>query len=387
MRFDLFGIGKLVKKSTSKSIVPVYKGKTNKNFLIIGFIIPIVLIGIYFYGIGRNRFFVRSDVVVRKAGNDENVQFGLSSLLGGGNQSSLEDAKYLRTYLESPQVLEELIKEFNFKKEYKKKFPDFYPGITELSSREKVYDTFRRQITIGLNESNGILIIRTLGFTPEASFKLNNFLIIQAENFVNKLNQDIYKKQFEFAKNQALENSLKVKKASFELQKFQQKNEILDVENYGIASSNVINILEGELVKLKINYATLKRQFVDEKAPEIIFLSDQIKELQNQIKEEKATLVSENGKNLDEKIAYLSELKSNLNFAKDLYQSSLNAAEKTRLESLKMKRFIAIISKPMLPEQPWQYWRHKGFATSLVLIIVTFSLSNFILGMADSHRN
>ena len=38
---------------------------------------------------------------------------------------NIEDAKYLRTYLESPQVLEELIKEFNFKKEYKKKFPDF----------------------------------------------------------------------------------------------------------------------------------------------------------------------------------------------------------------------------------------------------------------------
>ena len=51
--------------------------------------------------------------------------------------------------------------------------------------------------------------------------------------------------------------------------------------------------------------------------------------------DEKDSLVSENGKNLDEKIARLFELNAELNFANDLYKASLAAAENTRLESLK----------------------------------------------------
>ena len=78
-----------------------------------------------------------------------------------------------------------------------------------------------------------------------------------------------------------------------------------------------------------------------------------------QIAKEKDSLVSENGKNLDKNIAKLSELNAELKFANDLYKASLLAAENTRLDSLKRQRFIAIISNPTIPEDEWQYWRHK----------------------------
>ena len=120
------------------------------------------------------RYFVLSDVVVRKAGNDASTNLSLTSLLGGGNKSSIEDAKYLRTYLESPQVLEDLKKEFNFKKNTQRNFLIFIP-VYKNASREKEYQTFRKQISIILNESTGIIRINTLGFTPNATYKLNKF--------------------------------------------------------------------------------------------------------------------------------------------------------------------------------------------------------------------
>ena len=69
-------------------------------------LIPVALSGVYFYTIARDRYVTRSDFVIRKAEeSDTNVAgAGLASLLGRGNQLSLEDARFLKTYLQSPQV-------------------------------------------------------------------------------------------------------------------------------------------------------------------------------------------------------------------------------------------------------------------------------------------
>ena len=67
-------------------------------------IIPILLISIlslfylYFYYIGRDRYFIKSDIVVRKV-EGEATGLNLANFLSSVNQSSFEDALFLRTYL------------------------------------------------------------------------------------------------------------------------------------------------------------------------------------------------------------------------------------------------------------------------------------------------
>jgi capsular polysaccharide transport system permease protein len=80
----------------------------------------------YFYFIGRDRYVVQSAVVVRKATEESVPSVGLSGLLGGGNQQSIEDARYLKTYLTSPQVLEDLEKTIDFRAAYARKGLDFF---------------------------------------------------------------------------------------------------------------------------------------------------------------------------------------------------------------------------------------------------------------------
>jgi len=97
--------------------------------------------------------------------------------------------------------------------------------------------------------------------------------------------------------------------------------------------------------------------------------------------------VSPGGKNLSQKAAKQAELEANLNFATDLYKAAITSAEKNRVDSLQQQRFMAVLSKPLKPEDPSQYWRHKGFLTALSILVVGFALTKFLLGMADSHRN
>jgi capsular polysaccharide transport system permease protein len=388
---DLFGIGILMRpgKAESRTALTSLPGKRRRRQqqLLAIFSVPFVVLFLYFYAIGRNRYFVSSEVVVRKANDSTANSLSLGTLLGGGNQQSLEDARYLRTYLESPQVLEDLEKTFNFRRAYAKQFPDLYPGLSGWDRRETVYDTFRKQINVSLNETSGELTIRTLAFDPNTALKLNRFLIDQAEQFVNNLNQDVYRQQLDFAQQQVGLNAKRVQAASQALQLFQNTSQVLDVRAEAQGSEGFITALEGELAKQRVQLATLQRQFRDQRSPEIESLQAQVQELQRQIQKERRGLVSPQGKNLNRKAAKQAELEANLTFATDLYKASLTAAEKTRVDSLQQQRFMAVLSKPLPPEQPWQYWRHKGFFSALAVLLVGFALTKFLMGMADSHRN
>ena len=389
---DLAGIKTLMKARPGQadrrhlSTLKVLKPKSQRQLLLV-LAIPFAALFLYFYAIGRDRYFVRSEVVVRKANDSSPATLSLGSFLGGGNQQSLEDARYLKTYLESPQVLEDLEKSFNFRQAYAKRFPDLYPGLSTQATREQVYDTFRRQITVSLNETSGQLTIRTLAFDPRTALRFNRFLIEQADVFVNRLNQDIYKKQLDFAQEQVALNAKRVQEASGKLLAFQNQNKLLDARSQGQGSEAFISALEGELAKKRVELATLRRQFVDQRAPEIEAVQAQVQELQEQIQSERSQLVSPLGKNLNQKAVKQAELESSLNFANDLYKASISAAEQIRVDSLQKQRFMAVLSKPLLPQEPWQYWRHKGFFTALTALLVGVALTKFLLGMADSHRN
>ncbi len=382
-----FGLEKFLSYFLSKKKKPNSKinnkNKNNNYLLIVGG--TLLLSFIYFYGIGRNRYITSSDVVVRKTQNEANTTFTLGALLGSGNTGSLEDARYLKTYLLSPQVLEDLQKQIPFESLYRRKFPDFLSGLVSNPTRENKYVFYTKQVSVTLDEISGILKINSFGFDPSTSHKVNLFLVNQAEIFVNKLNQDIYKKQLNFARKQVIENLAKYEIAINELQTFQLNNKSLDLSFDAQTSSNLIAVLESNLAQKKIELATLKKKFLSPNAPEVLEILNMVEEIERIIKTERQLLVSPEGKNFNKKVSKLNKLKSNLEFAEDLYKSALATSESTRIDSLQQQRFMAILSNPVVAEEQYNYWRHKGFLTVLVMILILYFLSKFLLGLSDSH--
>ena len=387
MRTDILRISKLMRANQDSAPISNTSRKLSRKSLLIGIGVPLLVLALYFYVIGRNRYLAQSEVVVRKASPSSSTALTLGSILSNGNQESIEDARFLKTYLQSPQVLEDLNKVFDFRAAYAKRLPDLYPGTTSNMTREDVYRIFRKQIQIQLDESTGQLSIHTYAFEPDTALRLNSFLIEQAEDFVNEINQNVFKKQIGFSNEQVDLNLKRVKQASDRLKEFQVTNRLLSAETDSTGSMSYINALESRLASQRVELATLRRQFRDPRAPEIESAEVQVEELTNQIKEERKELVSPDSKNLTEKLARQAELEADLDFAKDLYKTSIASAEKTRIDSVQQQRFMAVLSKALKPEEPWQYWRHKGFLTAVVAVGVCFGLTKFLVGIADNHRN
>ncbi|MCX5969528.1 MAG: hypothetical protein NTV57_18230 [Cyanobacteria bacterium] len=351
-------------------------------------LIPVLGSALYFYVIARDRFVTRSDFVIRKAEDAANADGGsLGSLLGRSNQLSLEDARYLKTYLQSPQVLSDLKRSFNIEKSYARDSRDPFAGIQAGSSPEKTLNFFKKQVSVSLDELSGAIVLRTVALDPRTSFDLNRFMLAKSENFVNRLNQDISLKQLRFA-----EAELRRARANLELIKnrliiYQDKNAVvIDPKGEAQMASMSINKLQEQLVEKKVELATLRRQYKDPREPEVLAVADAARELEQQVAQERRLLLSVKGRNLNRKAADVVKLESDVSFATDSYKLALTSVEKARVESTRQQKFMALLSAPQLPEDPDGNWRSKGFITIVATCAVAFSLSKFVLGMQASHR-
>ena len=351
-------------------------------------LIPVALSGIYFYAIARDRYVTRSDFVIRKAEeSDTNMGgAGLASLLGRGNQLSLEDARFLKTYLQSPQVLADLERTYDLDQAYAQKGMDRFAGMKPGLSKEKRLNFFKKQVAVSLDEISGAIVLRTIGLDPKASFNLNRFMLSKSEQFVNRLNQDISQKQLNFAESELGRARGNLNQAKNRLLRYQDSNTVIDPKGEAELAGQTISKLQEKLVELRVELATLKRQFKDPAEPEVAVVADQVRELEQQIEKERRSLVSRKGRNLNHKAADVLKLESEMSFASDSYKLALTSVEKARIESKRQQKFMALLSAPQLPEDPQNDWRSKGFFTVLASCAVGFSLTKFIFGMQASHR-
>ena len=351
-------------------------------------ILPIAVAGLYFYWVARDRYVTRSDFVIRKAeDNDANVSAsGLGSLLGRGNQLSLEDARFLKTYLQSPQVLTDLNRSFDLDDAFARRGLDPFAGINPKLSAEKKLKFFKKQVAVSLDELSGAIVLKTVGLDPASSYQLNRYMLAKSEQFVNRLNQDISLKQQGFAETELLRARDKLNQAKNRLLAYQEANTVIDPKGEAELAGQTISKLQEKLVELRVELSTLKRQFKDPAEQEVTVVADQVRELEMEIEKERRSLVSRKGRNLGQKTSDIVKLESEVGFATDSYKMALASVEKARVESKRQQKFMALLSAPQKPEDPENDWRSKGFFTVLAASAVGFSLTKFVLGMQASHR-
>lgn len=366
--------------------IPWYSRLSITQLLII---VPVVLSAVYFYGIARNRYVTRSDFVIRKAEAAEASMGGgggLVALLGQNNQVSLEDARYLKTYLQSPQVLSDLRRTFDVDQAYRKQGLDPLAGIDANLSPEKRLAFFKKQVAVSLDEISGAIVLRTVGLDPESSLNLNRFMLSKSEQFVNRLNQDISLKQLRFAEQELLRSRANLDRAKNSLIAYQNANNVVNPKAEAELAGQAIAKMQEKYVDLKVELTTMMRKYKDPNEPEVLALKDEVTEIQRQIVNERRALVSKSGRNLNQKAADSTRYESEVSFATDLYRMALSAVEKARVESKRQQKFMALLSAPQLPEDPQNDWRSKGFFTVVAVSLVGFSLTKFVLGMQASHR-
>ena len=336
----------------------------------------------YCFVLGRDRYTSVSEFVIQQAAPLNTLS---ASVLAGAAAApqvltSLVDGQYLQVYLASSEVKNRLFPDaFTLEKEYKQSFPDVFSGLASGSSSPQQLSFYRKQLQVSPQPLSGSVIVRTVGYNPDQAFRFNQSLLVQSRRFVNEVNQSISADQNLFAQKEVELAEKNLEKASRALEIFQEKFGQLSVESEQAATSSFISGLESRLVDLKVEEATLRRQYRDPNAPEVSFIADQVRELEKQIGKERQKSVSENGRDLNSLAIQESSLRSNVEFATDSLQSARLAADNSRRESKRQLKFVVMLSQPQRPVAPDQNWRWQAFLGSIGIIVVAWGVGGFIL--------
>ena len=336
----------------------------------------------YCFVIGRDRYTAVSEFVIQQAAPLEGTA---ASVLAGSAAApqvltSLVDGQYLQVYLESADIKTRLFPDGEkLEQDYQIQFPDVWSGLPANSSAPKQLSFYRQQLAVAPQPLSGSVIMTTSGFTPDQAFNLNNALLKESRRFVNEVNQSINADQNKFARKEVQIAEINLKAATRKLELFREKNGNLSVETEQATTSSFISGLESQLVELKVEEAALRRQYRDPNAPEVAYVADQVKELEVQIRQERARAVSKTGRDLNTLALEEAGLLSDVEFATETLQSARLAADNSRRESQRQLKFVVVLSQPQLPVKPDQNWRWQAFLASVGIIVVAWGVGGFIL--------
>lgn len=363
------------------------KNKIINYSLLIGLVIlPWVLIIFYVMVLAHPRYTSTSDVVVKQVSEASVPAAGGLSALLGVNNTSKEDATYLTEYILSNDMVKKLDGRFKFREAY---YVDGSDPIYELApdaTQEELLEYFKKRVQINLDEQSYVLSVTTEGFSPEYALKLNQAILKESEQFVNRISQQVAKDQLTFAETQLKEAEDRLNESKEKLLSYQNTNEIFDPQANAQQVNQVIGSLQAQLSSLRTEERQLL-SYLNPDAPQVVSLRSQIKAVEEQIAQEQKKLTSPNTTKLNRQAVQFETIKADVDFATELYKLSLSSLEKSRLEAFRKMKNLIIISTPYEAEEA-TYPRHMYIIwTSLALLLVLYGFVRLVIAVVKDHRS
>lgn len=354
-----------------------------RPFLIASFLI--LGSAIYFFGIGRNRYTSESSFIVRLPQAAAPVGSTLlgATLTGPTMLGSLEDGRFLAVYLTSPEVMRRVFLRLDPQINWGRQSRDPFAGVGSKANSDHLLSFFRRQVLVVPQDLTGVINLTTTGLDPKATYRLNKLLLEEAELFLNRVNQDISLNQQRFSEQEVNRARQRLNQANSALNSFKNRYGEINPAQSALATNSYIASLESKLVDLKVEEASLKRQFKDHDSPEVAFVSDQVKELQRQIAEERSTIVNPQGRDLNRLTAESSRLEAEVALATEALGASIKAADSNRQSSLNQVKFLVRLSDPQIPQDQNVTWRWQGQLAVVGILVVVWGLGSFALGIVN----
>ena len=356
----------------------------NKSFFSL-VLLPLALTILYFGLMASDRYVSEAKLTIRQAGSS-GVGTGIMAIdaLIGSSTGSREDSLHLREYILSLDMLKWLDQSIALRASYEKD-GDFFSTLSKNASQEEFLAYYRKHLEVILDDTTGILSIRTQGFNSAYALRMNEAILAQAEIFINEKSHKVAREQLAFINTElerAQEELTKAKEAQLS---FQNRNRMLDPIDQARAMSVVVMQLEGEKTRFEAELKQLQ-SYLAESAPQLLSVRSQIDAVSRQINEERSKLSGNSSSLMNDKAAQYALLEFKTQFALDKYKAALAAYEKMRIEASKKLKHLVTISSPYIQEEAEYPHRLYMIATTAFVLLVAFGLFRLLYATIQDHR-
>ncbi|WP_198414647.1 hypothetical protein [Chromobacterium phragmitis] len=348
--------------------------------------LPLLLTSLYFLTLSQDRYVSEAKVVVKRGADDKAGSLDLGMLLGGGASTLREDAMLLQQYIHSPDMLARLDQTLNLKQAFG--VPAGWDWLYRLpadATREDFLDYYRNRVDIQFDDKTSLLAIRSQGFTPEFSQKLNRAILAESERFINELSHKISREDMAFAQREVDNAYAELRQAREKLLTYQNRHGLIDPQAQAQATGQLVAELEGKQAQMEAELRNLQ-SYLQNDSPQVVSARNALEALKTQIAREKTKLTSAEDDKLNRKASQFQEIRAWVEFRTDLYRLALTALEKAKVAAAHKQKSLAVISSPQLPELAEYPRRLYTLASLLLVASLLYGTIRLALSIIEDHK-
>lgn len=381
--------GTLQTSAVSKLRPKALRRRLLKISFLLAVILPTLLGAIYFLAIASDRYAASAGFSVRSmdpAVGGTDLLSSISGISSGG--STTTDSYIILEYLRSRELVEKLMREVDFQEAYGSDQIDILYKLDLTKPIEDIVDYWSWMITTSFDNASSIITFEVQAFTAEDAEKVAALIVKYCQDLINKLSQEARRDAVSFAKKEVAAAELRLKLIREELRDFRAKSSAVDPAATAAANLELTTNLEGELIRLRAQLATLLTT-LSEDAPSIQQLKKQITSIEAELIEKRAevsgTRAVEGEENLSTLLANYERLNVEQEFAQQAYTVTLASLERSRADADRQQRFLAVFKNPSRPQDAIYPERILNTILVLIAALILWSIGTLLTYSVRDH--
>lgn len=333
--------------------------------------IPVLIAAIYFGLISSDRYVSESSVVIRSGAQPAGgISLGGLLPLSGSNG---QDVVVVADYILSMEMILHLEQKLELVEHYSDGSIDYFSRFDADSSVEEFHLYMQNMITVVYEETTEIISITVRAFNPDIAYAINQEVIAQSENLINKLSDRIVEDTLGTARNEvqlALDNA---KNISARLSRFATDNDSFDP---GVETSSIFNVigsLEAKLAEARALFAE-KSAYLRESSAEMRAIRNRIEGLKTQLARERSKLTEPSDQGMGQLLEDYKPLLVEEELARQRYASALLALEAARADSQQKKQYLAMFVRPNLPTSSTEPSRFIDAVSAILMSLLLYAI-------------
>ncbi len=349
--------------------------------------VPWLLAAVYLYAFAADRYAAESLVAVRSNGDTPAIGMdSLAMMLGGGRTSSRDDELMLEAHVLSMDMLRALDERLALREAYSAPRFDFIFRLSRDATREQFLEHYRRRTHLVVNETSGLITIRTQAFTPALAEATNREILEISERFINEAGHRIAREQMAFAEQELAKARRAVNAARGALLAFQNEHGVLDPVAQAAGNTGLTLELKSMLARQEAELKTLLA-YLNEDSHQAQALRAQIAGTRAQIESEsRRAMSSADGTSLNALAGEYQQLSGTLEFALDTYRLALSGVETARVESTRKLKSLVLAQSPTLPQTATYPRRGYTLIALLTGLMLLYGIARLVVATIEDHR-
>lgn len=341
-----------------------------------GILIGIPLLAALVYGtiITPSSKAVSSSFVIMKAGESRNGG-QLAGIMGLGGGEGLGDAYRIREYLKSREAMQIMEAKYGFLSHFSNgTFDPFSRPLTMPIFGQDAHDFYQRKINIGIDVREGIVRLEVEALNDEDAARFANGLLELARLRTKEISDMLNRDQTASLQDDVQRAEAQMREASNELARAQRQNREVDPQLAATSAYQMISTLQTNLLARQAQRDALLSNNLTE-SPLLSRLNSEISSLNKQIQQQQEKLAGGGDRTVISAASDLGNATTKLRLSQIGLEASLRTLEQANLNNIGQRRYLVVLSKPVLAYDIWPRKLMEILGFGLIISFLIWGLS------------